>query len=100
MARFFLSLFIYLPYAPLVLAVLGGIISLRLSQRRWIVHTITLGAMISALPIYIYLQGVIDPTIIEYPGPGDGFIVLLYLAVLLLTGIGYLAFCFFSRTTK
>jgi hypothetical protein len=97
MAKFFFSLFILLPFAPPVLAVIGGGISLRLSRCRWIVHTITLVAMILALPVYIYLEGVVDPTTVEYPGPGDGFVVLFYLASLLLTAIGYLPFCFFTR---
>ena len=94
------SLFVYLPLAPLVLAVLGAIISLQLAYRRWIVHAITLIAMVLALPIYIYIEGVVDPTTIQYPGPGDGFVVLLYGVVLVLTGIGYLAFCFFARAPK
>jgi hypothetical protein len=78
MFRFYQSLFVFLPFAPPVLAVLGGIISLRLSRRRWIVHTITFVAMLLALPIYIHFLGVLEPASVQYPGPGDAFVALLY----------------------
>jgi hypothetical protein len=86
------------PFAPPVLAILGGIASLQLTRRRWIVHTITLVAMILALPIYIYFLGVLEPTSIQYPGPGDGFVALLYLVILLPTTLVYSVFSFFTRT--
>jgi hypothetical protein len=98
MVRFYISLFGFVPFAPPVLAILGGITSLQLSRRRWIVHTITLVAMIFALPIYIYFLGVLEPTSIQYPGPGDGFVALLYLVILLPTTLVYSVFSFFTRT--
>jgi hypothetical protein len=98
MVRLYLSLFVFLPFAPLVLAVFGGMISLRLSRRRWIVHTMTFVAMILALPIYVYFQGVLDPTTILYPGPGDGFVALFYPVILLPTALVYSVFSFFTRT--
>jgi hypothetical protein len=97
MRNLLLSLFVYLPIAPLLLAILGAIVSLQLSRRRWIIHAITFVAMVLALPIYIRIEGLVDPTTIQYPGPGDGFVVLLYGAVLLLTVIGYSAFCLLAR---
>lgn len=98
MIRLYLSLFAFLPFAPLVIAVLGAIISLRLSRRRWLIDALTFAAMLLALPVYIHLQGVLDPTTVLYPGPGDGFIVLLYLAVLIPSAVGYSIFCYVSRT--
>jgi hypothetical protein len=97
MIRFYQGLFGFLPFAPPILAVLGGITSLQLPRRRWIVHTITFVAMVLALPVYIHFLGVLEPTSIQYPGPGDGFVVLLYLVILLLTALVYSVFSFFTR---
>lgn len=46
-------------------------------------HSLVIAAMLFVLPAFIFFQGVIDPTTIDGPGPGDGGIVLLYLAMLL-----------------
>jgi len=54
--------------------------------------------MILALPIYVYFQGVLDPTTILYPAPGDGFVALFYLVILLPTALVYSVFSFFTRT--
>lgn len=45
--------------------------------------------MLVALPAFIYLNGIVDPTTVERPGPGDGFVVLLYFLVMVLAGLGY-----------
>ncbi|NGX94377.1 MAG: hypothetical protein G4V63_03800 [Candidatus Afipia apatlaquensis] len=62
---------------PILLAALGVVVSSRVSSGQWIVHSLVLAAMALMLPAALYLQGVIDPTTVEYPGPGDGFMVFL-----------------------
>jgi hypothetical protein len=54
--------------------------------------------MLVALPTYLYFQALLDPTTIRNPGPGDGFVVLLYLVILLPTALVYSLFSFFTRT--
>jgi hypothetical protein len=54
-------------------------------------------AMACALPVYLRIQALIDPTTILYPGPGDGFILLIYLLLLIPAVIGYAIFCYLSR---
>jgi hypothetical protein len=98
MVRLYISLFDLLPFAPPVLAVLGGITSLQLSRQRWIVHTITLVTMVLTLPIYIHFLGVLEPSSIQYPGPGDAFVAMLYVVILLPTALVYSVFSFFTRT--
>jgi hypothetical protein len=83
--------------APIWLAVLGATISLRLSQRRWILHVSVLAMMLLAPFAAIYLQGIIDPTTIQNPGPGDGFVLLLYLPELVLSAVVYLICIFATR---
>lgn len=53
--------------------------------------------MLLALPLYLQFEFLLDPTTIQYPGPGDGFIVLLYLLILVPTIVGYSVFCYVSR---
>ena len=77
MIKSYHTLLVFLPLVPIVIALLAGMISLRLSRRRWIVHTIGFAAMAFALPIYLRIQALLDPTTILYPGPGDGSVVLL-----------------------
>jgi hypothetical protein len=46
--------------------------------------------MLAMLPLSIYLQGLADPTTIEYPGPGDFFVFLLYILALIPSLVVYL----------
>jgi hypothetical protein len=62
---------------PILLAALGIVVSSRVCSGQWIVHSLVLAAIALMLPAALYLQGVIDPTTVEYPGPGDGFMVFL-----------------------
>jgi hypothetical protein len=89
MSKFSNAMFGLIWLAPILLAVLGRVVSTRLSSRRWIVHSLVFAAMLFALPALIYFRGLIDPTTIEGPGPGDGGIVLLYLAMLVLSALIY-----------
>lgn len=78
--------------APILLAAIGGVLSSRLSSGRWIVHSCVFAAMLLVLPAALYFQGVIDPTTVEYAGPGDGFVILLYLIMLIGSAFYYGAF--------
>jgi hypothetical protein len=75
--------------APIFLAILGCVLSARLSSRRWVLHSLVFAAMLFVLPAFIFFQGIVDPTTIDGPGPGDGGIVLLYLAMLVPSAIAY-----------
>jgi hypothetical protein len=67
-----------------------------LSRRRWILHVSVLAMMLLAPFVAIYL-GIIDPTTIQNPGPGDGFALLLYQPELVLSTVMYLIFVFANR---
>jgi hypothetical protein len=71
------SLALFSPLAPVLIALLGAILSLRLGRRRS-VHLAAFAAMISALPAFLRTQARLDWTI-QYPGLGDGFILVLLL---------------------
>src|ERR1700761_2224736 len=93
---FFMSLWL-IWLTPIWVAVLGGTTSLHLSRRRWIVHVVVFAIMLLAPFAAIYLQGIIDPTSIENPGPGDGLALLLYAPELLLAVVLYSIFAFATR---
>lgn len=48
--------------------------------------------MLLVLPAVTYFQNVIDPTTVEYPGPGDGFLIFLYVIVMIASALYYAAF--------
>ena len=60
-------------------------------------HVFVLAMMLLAPFAAIYLQGIIDPTTIQNPGPGDGFVLLLYLPELILSAAAYLIFACATR---
>jgi hypothetical protein len=83
--------------APLIIMVAGILITLRMSKRRWVVHLLTFVAMLVALPIYIKVGGILDPSTIEYPGPADGFLVLLYGGLLIPALVVYAGYAWLTR---
>lgn len=94
------ALFVFVPFAPVLIAVSAGALSLRLPRRRRMVHTAALIGMLIALPIYLRVQAQLDPTTVLYPGPGDGFILLIYLWLLIPSVIGYAIFCWVTRRRR
>lgn len=78
--------------APVFFAALGVVLSSRLSNGRWIIHCFVFATMPLVLPAAIYFQGIIDPTTVEYPGPGEGFLVLVYLMMMTASAFYYAAF--------
>ena len=77
---------------PILVTLVGGVLAQRAQGRRWIIHMCVFGCMLVALPAFIYLNGIVDPTTVESPGPGDAFVVLFYLLVMVLAGLGYSVF--------
>jgi hypothetical protein len=86
--------------APILTVILGVAASRRISRGRWLIHILVFAALVFALPATIYLQGYLDPTTIEGPGGGEGFVVLLYAAVLIPSAIYYGIFAWTLRRQK
>jgi hypothetical protein len=95
--RTYLSLFPWLAFAPVVIATAAILMTLRISRHRWIAHVIAFVALLTALPAYLWIQGILDPTTIDYPGPGDGLVVLLYLFCLVPAILAYSGYAWLTR---
>jgi len=94
-ARFHLALFPWVGFAPIVIVLTAILTTLRVARHRWIAHGLTFIALLVTLPLSIWIQVILDPTTIAYPGPGDGFVLFLYLyclgpAVLIYSGYAWL----------
>ncbi|HUI97649.1 MAG TPA: hypothetical protein VLX44_17975 [Xanthobacteraceae bacterium] len=94
--RFYSALFPWVGFAPIVIVLTAILTTLRVSRHRWIAHVLTVITLLVALPLCIWIQGILDPTTIAYPGPGDGFVLFLYLyclgpAVLIYSGYAWLS---------
>jgi hypothetical protein len=79
----------WIAFAPFAIVGVAGFVVWRMSRRRWVIHLLTFACLLLALPIYVKGLGILDPSMISYPGPGDGFVVLLYLVNLVPAVIGY-----------
>jgi uncharacterized membrane protein YjjB (DUF3815 family) len=97
-ARLYLALFPFLPFAPFAVAIVAGCIAAQMSKRKWIVHSFAVAPLFLAFPSYILTQGIIEPTTIQYPGPGDGLVLLLYVINLLPTLLIYSTYAWFTRS--
>ncbi len=95
--RIYLSLFPCVAFAPLVIVIASALITLRISAYRWIAHVLTFVALLVTLPLCVWLQGRLAPSTIEYPGPGDGFVLLLYLFFLVPAVLFYAGYAWFTR---
>lgn len=87
----------FLPIAPPVIVLSAGLLSRLVSRGKWMVHIAAFVATILVVPLFIRIQALIDPTTIQYPGPGDGFILILYALLWFPSAIGYAIFCYLSR---
>lgn len=94
----YLSLWLWVPLAPLATLVVGIGATFRMSRYRWIAHVLVFAVMLLALPIYLWGRGIVDPTSIEHPGPGDGFGVLLYILFAVLSMISYAVYAVLCRS--
>jgi len=89
-----------MPLWPVMVAVLGGLLSIRVSRGRWIIHSLTFLGMLMVPFAYVRIESYVDPTSIDYPGPGEGLIIFPYLFMLLLAAASYAVFCFVSAQSR
>lgn len=97
-AHYYFALLGCVVMAPLVMMMAGIFKTLRMSRHKWMVHVITFCAMVFALPAAIWIGGVLDPTTIEYPGPGEGFAALAYVFCLMPCALLYSVYAWCTRT--
>jgi hypothetical protein len=72
---------------PVAIVITRSLVHRRLPRRRWVIHACVVSALLLVPFAAIYLQGVLDPSTIQNPGPGDGFALLLYIPVMVLSGL-------------
>lgn len=89
MAKLYFQFWPLIWLTPILIVAFGVILSRRLTRGRWLIHALVFAALILALPGSIYLQGLLDPTTIDAPGGGEGFVVLLYVVVLIPAAVYY-----------
>jgi hypothetical protein len=95
--HFYLSLFGWVAFAPIFIISVAIFVTLRMSKHKWIVHLLTFAAFLFTMPVYIWIGGILDPSTIEGPGPGDGFVVLFYYFNSLLMAIFYAGYAWVNR---
>ncbi|MBO0754698.1 MAG: hypothetical protein J2P54_02475 [Bradyrhizobiaceae bacterium] len=78
-------------FPPLV-AVCGALLALRLRWTKWLVHVVVIAAILIAPLFAVYIEAIIDPTAVEYPGPGEGLLLLVYLFTAVPSLLGYVVF--------
>ncbi len=100
LSSFYSSLGPVVPFLPLVIVGLSIAFTLRMSKYKWAVHFIALAATLAAPFAYLWVGGIIDPTTIEYPGIGEGFLFPLYGMTAVPVMIGYAQFTFLTRTAS
>jgi hypothetical protein len=100
LAYFYFALSSWLPLAPIVIVIVAVNVAGRMSKYKWLAHVATYAVLLFIYPIYIRIGGILDPTTIEYPGPGDGFGALLYLFFLVPSLLLYSACAWVSRRGK
>jgi hypothetical protein len=83
---------------PPIIVIAGAFATMRMSKRKWVVHLVVFTALFFSFPLYIWIESKLDPTSIEYPGPGDGLAFLFYLFLLLPSALVYSVYAWFSRT--
>lgn len=92
----FLSLWVLV--SPLVIVVTAVRILRRIYRHRWAVHILTFIAMLSPMPAYILVMAIVDPTTIEHPGGGEGFLILLHLPLMIGAMICYMIYACQNQT--
>lgn len=77
---------------PPLLAVCGAHLALRLRRTKWLVHFVVIATILVAPLVAVSIEGILDPTTVEYPGPGEGLLLLVYLFTAGPSLLGYLIF--------
>lgn len=85
---------------PIVVCGLAAPLARRLTRGRWPLHVTVVLLMLAGIPSSIYLQGLADPTTIDGPGPGDGFVVLVHVFTLIVSLVLYLLAAWLIRSNK
>jgi len=78
-------------FPPLV-AVCGALLALRLHRTKWLVHFVVIAAILLAPLLAVYIESILDPTTVEYPGPGEGLLLFVYVFTAVPSLLGYLVF--------
>jgi len=78
--------------SPPLVAVCGAFLALRLYWTKWLVHFGVLVAILVAPLLSVYIEKTVDPTTVEYPGPGEGLLLLAYPFTAVPSLLGYLVF--------
>jgi hypothetical protein len=78
--------------SPPLVAVCGALLALRLHWTKWLVHSGVLVAILVAPLLSVYVEKTVDPTTVEYPGPGEGLLLLAYPFTAVPSLLGYLVF--------
>jgi hypothetical protein len=94
--RLYLELFPFLPFAPILIVGFGIALLLHVSRRRWVIHVSVFVSFLVVPLAYLSVQALVDPTTVEFPGPGDGLVALLYLWILIPSALGYLVFAWLA----
>jgi hypothetical protein len=97
LTRFYSSLAAWIGFTPIFIVGVAIFVTIRMSRYKWIVHVLTFSALLLTLPVYIWIRGILDPTTIEYPGPGEGFIVLIYLFYSVPMIVAYATYAWLTR---
>jgi hypothetical protein len=56
--------------SPPLIAVCGALLALRLHWTKWLIHFGAIAGILVAPLLSVYIENTVDPTIVEYPGPG------------------------------
>jgi len=94
-ARFYFSFAPWaLPLWPMLVVAAGVRVTRRMSKYRWAVHLLVLVAILSAPLAFVSIGAILDPTWLELPGPGDGFLLLIYLVIAAPAIFAYASYAF------
>jgi hypothetical protein len=77
---------------PPLIAVCGALLALRLHWTKWLVHFGVIAGILVAPLLSVYIENTVDPTTVEYPGPGDGLLLFAYPFTAVPSLLGYLVF--------
>jgi hypothetical protein len=78
--------------SPVFIGAIGIVVTQLMKRHKWPIHILACTAMIASMPLYQHISGILDPTLIEGPGPGDHLVVGMWVDVLVVSLILYAAY--------
>jgi len=99
-SRLFFWLDMWLGYLPPLIAAIGIATTLKMSNFRWVVHSLVLAGILF-VPAYFWIETIIGPIDDGPPGPMDGFagfMLLIYIAYAAIFGTAYAGCAYLTRT--